>query len=80
MEVGSSASSFVFAYFPVLMIIFYLFLLGLGFFVLYLTIKIAINNSKLNYNIEQLRIEVSRLNNNLLSMSDSKITENSKEK
>ena len=44
-----------------LMVFFYLIFAAVGFFILYLIIRAAINNSKLNQNIEQLRIEISRM-------------------
>jgi ABC-type multidrug transport system fused ATPase/permease subunit len=62
---GNEFNSSVIAIFPILILLFYLVLLAVGFFALYLVIRNAINNSKLNHNVEQLRIEISRMNEQL---------------
>lgn len=45
-----------------MMIVLYLGLIALGMFITYLIIKWAINRSKVNANLEALRLEVQRLN------------------
>lgn len=63
-------TNFVVAIIPfVVMFIFYLIFVAIGFLILYLVIRAGINNSKLNQNIESLRVEITRMNHYLQSSS-----------
>ncbi|WP_195576160.1 hypothetical protein [Paenibacillus sp. 1001270B_150601_E10] len=65
----SNGIGFGFAIAPFLfMLIIYLGVLAAGFLILYLVIRKAIDNSKLSQNMEQLRMEMMRMNHQLQSM------------
>jgi uncharacterized membrane-anchored protein YhcB (DUF1043 family) len=62
-----------------IMIFFSLIITAIGFVILYFVVRAALNNSKLNQNMEQLRFEIARMNEQLLRNS-SYTSENSEDR
>jgi cell division protein FtsL len=56
-------SAIAFAILPfVIMFFLYLVFVAIGFTVLYFIVRAALNHSKLNQNVEMLRLEISKMN------------------
>lgn len=77
MDMGGSTAMYFVPF--LIMLFFYVLFVVLAFFVLYLVVRAAINNSKLNHNMESLRSETARMNEQLLSLIASTKFENKKE-
>lgn len=74
-------SSFALAIIPFLLLIFlYLLLATLGLFILYLIIRAAINNSKLNQTVELLHMEILKMNHHISTLQTSILHAEKKDK
>lgn len=73
------SSNVAVALLPILiMVLLYLFFVAVGFTVLYFIVRAALNNSKLNQNMDLLRLEIARMNEQLTRKS-SQTSEDPKE-